>query len=105
MNENMGGKHIPQRTCVGCLRVRLKRVMVRVVRTPQGEVEVDPTGKKSGRGAYLCRQRSCWETALAKGRLAHALKVAITDEARADLESFAPSLPETEPQEALAGGG
>jgi len=44
-------RHVPQRTCVGCRTVRPKRELVRVVRTPEGTVELDPTGKRSGRGA------------------------------------------------------
>lgn len=65
-------KHVPQRTCVGCRQVLAKRALIRVVRTPQG-VQIDPTGKLAGRGAYIHDRRSCWERALA-GSLAHALK-------------------------------
>ncbi|MBM3152412.1 MAG: YlxR family protein [Chloroflexi bacterium] len=65
-------KHIPQRTCVGCRQVLPKRSLVRVARGPDG-VQVDPTGKRAGRGAYLHDQRTCWEKGL-KGALAHALK-------------------------------
>ena len=86
-------KHIPQRTCVGCGQVQGKREMVRVVRTPEGRVEMDPTGKRNGRGAYLHRIRSCWDAALQGGRLAHALKVVLTDPDRHALETFAVSLP------------
>ncbi|MBI4785534.1 MAG: YlxR family protein [Chloroflexi bacterium] len=69
-------KHIPQRTCIACRTVRAKRELVRVVRTADNKVEADATGKKSGRGAYLCRQRECWEEALSsRGRLEHALKM------------------------------
>jgi len=85
-------KHIPQRTCVGCGQVQGKREMVRVVRTPQGQVEVDPTGKRNGRGAYVHQIRSCWEAALA-GRLAHALKVPLSGPDRQALLYFAASLP------------
>jgi predicted RNA-binding protein YlxR (DUF448 family) len=86
-------KHIPQRTCVGCGKVQGKREMVRVVRTPEGQVEVDPTGKRNGRGAYIHRVQSCWGAALGGGRLAHALKVALPDPDRQTLEAFAISLP------------
>lgn len=86
-------KHIPQRTCVGCGRVQGKREMVRVVRTPEGRVEVDPTGKRNGRGAYIHKARSCWDAAVAEGRLAHALKIALPDPDRQTLEAFAISLP------------
>ena len=86
-------KHIPQRTCVACRTVESKRGLVRVVRTPEGTVEVDPSGKKSGRGAYLCRERSCWETALKKKVLDQALKTTLTAEDKERLELFMESLP------------
>ncbi len=89
----MSGKHVPLRTCVGCQRVRSKREMVRIVRTPAGEIEVDERGKKSGRGAYLCRRKDCWATGLAKGRIEHALKSSLTEEERTMLLAYAESLP------------
>ncbi|MFQ6117758.1 MAG: RNase P modulator RnpM [Candidatus Bipolaricaulia bacterium] len=92
----MSRKHVPQRTCVGCREVRPKREMVRIVRTPDRKVEIDETGKRSGRGAYLCRRQKCWEIALQKDRLEHALKTSLTDEERAAFEEFAHGLPETE---------
>jgi len=92
----MSRKHIPQRTCVGCGQIRSKREMVRVVRTLDGGVEIDETGKRSGRGAYLCRRQECWEVALKKDRLEHALKTSLTDEEKATFEEFAHGLPETE---------
>ena len=84
-------KHIPQRTCVGCREVLPKRKMVRIVRTAQG-VQVDPTSKLAGRGAYLHDRRECWERGL-KGALANALKVTLTLEDRAKLEEFMSALP------------
>jgi uncharacterized protein len=86
-------KHIPQRTCVGCRTVLAKRVLVRVVRTPDG-VLVDPTSKLAGRGAYLHNQRTCWERGL-KGALANALKTTLSAEDRQRLEEFMSTLPET----------
>ena len=56
-------KRVPQRTCIACRKVEGKRSFVRIVRTTSG-VEVDVTGKKSGRGAYLCSSRQCWQIAL-----------------------------------------
>ena len=70
-------KHVPQRTCVVCRTVQGKRDLVRVVRTPEGQLVVDKTGKQNGRGAYLCRQRSCWEAALTGRQLSKALKMEI----------------------------
>jgi hypothetical protein len=97
-------KHIPQRTCVGCGEVQPKRQMVRVVRTLSGTVEVDPTGKRAGRGAYLCRKPECWDRALRKATLDRALKSEVSPHDREELmrhgrtfvpESTTQSAPET----------
>lgn len=90
-------KHVPQRTCVGCRTVLAKRQLVRVVRTPDG-VQVDPTGKLAGRGAYLHDRRSCWDTGL-KGGLAHALKAELKPAERERLQAFMNTLPEVDPGE------
>jgi predicted RNA-binding protein YlxR (DUF448 family) len=88
-------KHVPQRTCVGCREVLPKRKLIRIVRTTEG-VQMDPTGKVAGRGAYLHDRRECWERAL-KGALANALKTTLTVDDRARLEEVMNSLPvETE---------
>jgi len=65
--------------------------MVRIVRTSDG-VQVDPTGKLAGRGAYLHDRRECWERGL-RGSLAHALKTTLTSDERARLEDFMNTLP------------
>ncbi len=88
-------KHTPQRTCVGCRSVLPKRELIRLVRKPEG-VEIDPTSKLAGRGAYLHNQRSCWERGL-KGTLAQALKVTLTPANREQLREFMQTLPEDEP--------
>lgn len=85
-------RHVPQRTCVGCRETGAKREFVRVVRTPIGTVEVDPTGKKSGRGAYLCRRPECWQAALKKDRLGHALRTTLSEADRAALLEHAEGL-------------
>jgi predicted RNA-binding protein YlxR (DUF448 family) len=72
------GKPKLQRTCIACRQTKPKREMVRLVRTPAGEVEIDVKGKKEGRGAYLCRDRACWEKALKSKQLEYALKEKIT---------------------------
>lgn len=87
-------KHTPQRTCVGCRSVLPKRELIRLVRRSEG-VEIDPTSKLAGRGAYLHNQRSCWERGL-KGTLAQALKVTLTPANRAQLLEFMQTLPEDE---------
>ncbi len=92
----MATKHIPQRTCIACRTVRAKREFVRVVRTVENHVQADPTGKKAGRGAYLCRQRECWDTVLGnRNRLTQALKLetALDPEDLARLREYAATLP------------
>lgn len=69
-------KHIPQRTCIACRTVQAKRELMRIVRTPEGKVEADPTGKKNGRGTYVHKTRECFENIVsAPGKLQHALKL------------------------------
>ncbi|MBN1886965.1 MAG: YlxR family protein [Thermoflexales bacterium] len=87
-------KHVPQRTCVGCRQAESKREMLRVVRTPDGRVELDSSGKRPGRGAYVHRQRDCWQAALQDKHLDHALKTSLSDQDRAALADFAQTLDE-----------
>jgi predicted RNA-binding protein YlxR (DUF448 family) len=68
---------------------------MRVVRTPEGTMALDETGKRSGRGAYICRQRSCWDEALSKRHLERALKTAPNGETRAELQRYAEGLPQS----------
>ncbi len=82
-------KHVPQRTCLGCRQVRDKRQLVRVVRTPDNQIEVDVTGKKSGRGAYLCADKKCWEEGLKRNRLDYVLRTSIAPESREKLREYA----------------
>ena len=92
----MAMKHIPQRTCIVCRAVRSKRELARIVRTMENRVVADPTGKKSGRGAYLCRQRECWQAALDHpARLVQALKLEtpLSNDDLAHLREFATTLP------------
>jgi predicted RNA-binding protein YlxR (DUF448 family) len=86
-------KHIPLRTCVACKATKPKRELLRVVRTPDGHVMLDATGKKSGRGAYICARLSCWETALNKKRLEQEFELALSEEDRAGLDAFVATLP------------
>lgn len=80
-------KHIPQRTCVVCRQEGDKRGLIRLVRGPDGRVAVDPTGKQSGRGAYLCQQPDCWEKALKQPQLLNRALNTSLDEA--DREAIA----------------
>ncbi len=81
----LAAKRIPQRTCVGCRTTGGKRNFVRVVKTPEGSVQIDPDAKANGRGAYVCGKPSCWEDALTKDRLARALRTTISPDERAEL--------------------
>lgn len=70
-------RHIPIRTCVACRETDEKRDLMRVVRSPEGEVGFDPKGKLSGRGAYVCARQSCIALAQKQKKLERALKVSI----------------------------
>ena len=86
-------RRLPQRTCVACRTTRAKRELVRVVRSPQGELSVDLRGKAPGRGAYLDPDPTCLERGLAEGVLAKALEVPISadqaEKLRAELAAAA----------------
>lgn len=84
-------KHIPQRTCVICRTKDAKRQLTRLVRTPDGRIEVDPSGKRSGRGAYVCDRQECWTRAAETNALGAALRVVLTDDARALLRQNTPA--------------
>ena len=71
-------RRVPMRTCVACGQPRPKRELFRVVRTPEGEVVFDPTGKRNGRGAYLCGEDACMKKAMA--RLGRALEAEVPGE-------------------------
>lgn len=76
----MKKKHVPLRLCLGCQEMKPKKELVRVVRSPDGQIDVDPTGKKAGRGAYVCPSPECLELALKGKRLERALETSITEE-------------------------
>jgi predicted RNA-binding protein YlxR (DUF448 family) len=88
-------RRVPQRTCIACRSTEAKRGLVRVVRTPEGRVVLDPTGKANGRGAYVHESRACWEEALKKDRLGRALKVTVPAEDAEMLKAHAAGVPET----------
>lgn len=95
----------PQRTCIGCRRILAKRELHRVVRTTDGRIVIDPTGKVPGRGAYVCDNRQCWLDSLAGKRFERALNVELTESDRATIEAYAAlhttasRSPETETEE------
>ncbi len=85
-------KHIPQRTCVACRKVKAKQELIRLVRISDKSVEVDIGDKKAGRGAYLCPAQECWEVGLKSGRLEHTLRIALTEENREQLIKYGEGL-------------
>lgn len=85
-------RRVPQRTCIACRQVEGKRRLIRVVRTPAGTVEVDPTGKKNGRGAYVHADPACWDLAFKRRAFQHALKTEVPEEDRAALVAFRQTL-------------
>lgn len=76
----------PLRHCIGCAGEFLKKDLIRVVRSPEGDVSIDFTGKKSGRGAYICKNEQCLKKARKSGALHRHLEVEITDDLYAQLE-------------------
>ena len=86
----MKQKRVPLRVCAGCQEQKSKKEMIRIVRTPEGAVEVDKTGKKSGRGVYICQNPDCLEKAYKELRLDRSLKAKVSpliyEELRKDLE-------------------
>jgi predicted RNA-binding protein YlxR (DUF448 family) len=73
-------KKIPQRKCLGCMESFPKKDLIRVVRTPEGEVCIDLKGKMSGRGAYICKKEACLKKAIKSKRIQTNLEVTISDE-------------------------
>jgi predicted RNA-binding protein YlxR (DUF448 family) len=102
MNRSAGKskrqRRVPQRMCVVCRSTADKRSLTRLVRTPDDGVQLDPTGKRNGRGAYLCDQRACWDRALTTDVLAKALRTTLT---AADLERIQAARPGTDRESPL----
>lgn len=85
----MGKKHIPIRTCIACRTSRPKRELMRIVRTPEGELVFDADQKARGRGAYLCRRRACWERVAQRPKvLGNALKRPLSPDEVAMLRQY-----------------
>ena len=81
----MSMKKIPMRMCTGCHEMKPKKELIRVVKTPEGEIKVDFTGKLNGRGAYICKNAECFDKAQKQKALARAFECQITDEVYAEL--------------------
>ena len=73
-------KKIPMRMCVGCREMKPKPELIRVVRSPEGEVSLDPVGKKPGRGAYVCRSAACLQRAIKQKQLGRQLETPLGEE-------------------------
>jgi predicted RNA-binding protein YlxR (DUF448 family) len=78
-------RRLPTRTCIACGTGRPKRELIRIVRAPDGTIAADATGRRSGRGAYLCADLACLEKGLAGGQLARALEIAVSSDSRESL--------------------
>lgn len=73
-------KKVPQRMCTGCLEMKPKKELIRVVRNNEGVVSIDKTGKMPGRGAYICKNIQCFEKAYKSKKLDRNLETKISDE-------------------------
>ena len=81
-------RHVPLRTCIICGNKTSKGDLLRIVATPEGPVKVDPIGRKSGRGAYVCGDRVCFQKGISRGRLEYALRSKLADEDWKQIVSF-----------------
>ena len=86
MNNGFKERKQPERKCLGCQERFPKRELIRVVRTPEGEIILDETGKKNGRGAYLCKNGECLKRAHRQRRLEAALESQVPETVYARLE-------------------
>lgn len=79
-------KKVPTRQCVGCGEMKNKKDMMRVLKTPEGPIVLDATGKKNGRGAYLCQTKECLIQARKSKGLERSFKMSIPNDVYDDLE-------------------
>lgn len=82
----MTNKKVPMRQCVGCAQMKSKKDLLRVIKTPEDEIILDATGRKNGRGAYICASMECLQNAQKRKGLERSLKVAIPAEVYENLE-------------------
>lgn len=73
-------KQIPQRQCLGCREMKPKTELVRIIRTPENEICLDKTGKKNGRGAYICLNETCFKKAVKSNSIDKALKLEVPED-------------------------
>ena len=79
-------KKIPLRQCLGCREMKAKKELIRVVRSPEGEISLDLTGKKNGRGSYVCKDAECFKKALKRKSFERAFGVKIPEEVAENIE-------------------
>jgi len=90
--KSTSNKHIPQRTCIACRRVKDKRQLIRLVRSAGGDVQIDGSGRMPGRGAYLCNEAQCWQSGLSGNCLEHVLRIKLSNEDRQRLIEYGKTL-------------
>lgn len=90
----MKQRKIPMRMCVGCREMKPKRELLRVVRGPEGDISFDLTGRKPGRGAYVCRSAECLNQAIKKRQLERAFSAPVSEAVRESLTREIGDLPE-----------
>jgi uncharacterized protein len=88
-SQHEAGSHLPQRSCVACRKSLPKGELLRVVRTPTGEIVADPSGKISGRGAYVCPTESCLKAAAKQRKIERALGKPMTESTLAEIVAIA----------------
>jgi predicted RNA-binding protein YlxR (DUF448 family) len=79
-------KKVPMRQCIGCQEMKSKKEMIRVIRTPEGEICIDATGRRNGRGAYVCRDLACLKKAAKNHGIERSLKMQIPEDVYLRLE-------------------
>ncbi len=84
--DHLKNRKIPMRMCLGCQQMKPKKELLRIVKTPEGTIELDPSGKKNGRGAYICPQPECLRNAVKGKRLQKAFSQEISSDLLAQLE-------------------
>ncbi len=87
-------KSIPQRMCIGCREMKDKKALIRVVKSPEGQISLDSTGKKPGRGAYVCPDPECLKKARKNRGLERAFKMKLEDTVWAEIEAQIPQAEE-----------
>lgn len=83
----MGAKKIPMRMCTGCREMKPKKELIRIVKTPTGEIKLDLTGRLNGRGAYICSSMECFAKARKSGVLSKAFSAAVSEEIYDQIET------------------